>query len=198
MDSAPAANFRRSLQAGVTALLRAMVPRLGGAGAVLLSPLGDCPPLSPWGIALLFPRGCSFPRPGSPLSQGAALLSPSLPGLRCFRTWRGFLGSRLTSSLLALTPSRIFFLRSVKQRCLNEQKRRRQRATKKISIFIGSFVICFGPYIITRLVSPVGVGSGCPVMCRCPGVLQLILGGRAHKRIRKHTLTHHSCPHTQS
>ncbi|KAF1458717.1 G-protein coupled receptor 26, partial [Pygoscelis antarcticus] len=43
---------------------------------------------------------------------------------------------------------------SVKQRCLNEQKRRRQRATKKISIFIGSFVICFGPYIITRLVSP--------------------------------------------
>ncbi|KFO84142.1 G-protein coupled receptor 26, partial [Buceros rhinoceros silvestris] len=41
---------------------------------------------------------------------------------------------------------------SVKQRCLNEQKRRRQRATKKISIFIGSFVICFGPYIITRLV----------------------------------------------
>ncbi|XP_009469419.1 PREDICTED: G-protein coupled receptor 78 [Nipponia nippon] len=41
---------------------------------------------------------------------------------------------------------------SVKQRCLNEQKRRRQRATKKISIFIGSFVICFGPYIITRLI----------------------------------------------
>ncbi|XP_048704950.2 G-protein coupled receptor 78 isoform X2 [Caretta caretta] len=38
---------------------------------------------------------------------------------------------------------------SVKQRCLNEQKRRRQRATKKISIFIGSFVICFAPYIIT-------------------------------------------------
>ncbi|NXO82253.1 GPR26 protein, partial [Sitta europaea] len=41
---------------------------------------------------------------------------------------------------------------SVKQRCLNEQKRRRQRATKKISVFIGSFVICFGPYIITRLI----------------------------------------------
>ncbi|XP_071609093.1 G-protein coupled receptor 78 [Heliangelus exortis] len=41
---------------------------------------------------------------------------------------------------------------SVKQRCLNEQKRRRQRATKKISIFIGSFVVCFGPYIITRLI----------------------------------------------
>ncbi|KAM9143153.1 G-protein coupled receptor 78 [Pangshura tecta] len=41
---------------------------------------------------------------------------------------------------------------SVKQRCLNEQKRRRQRATKKISIFIGSFVICFAPYIITRLI----------------------------------------------
>uniref|UniRef100_A0A8D0GAC3 G-protein coupled receptor 26 n=1 Tax=Sphenodon punctatus TaxID=8508 RepID=A0A8D0GAC3_SPHPU len=41
---------------------------------------------------------------------------------------------------------------SVKQRCLNEQKRRRQRATKKISIFIGSFIICFAPYIITRLI----------------------------------------------
>ncbi|CAJ0962029.1 unnamed protein product [Ranitomeya imitator] len=40
---------------------------------------------------------------------------------------------------------------SVKQRCLSEQKRRRQRATKKISIFIGSFVVCFAPYVITRL-----------------------------------------------
>ncbi|XP_043918732.1 G-protein coupled receptor 78 [Protopterus annectens] len=41
---------------------------------------------------------------------------------------------------------------SVKQRCLQEQKRRRQRATKKISIFIGSFIICFAPYVITRLI----------------------------------------------
>ncbi|XP_073503800.1 G-protein coupled receptor 78 isoform X2 [Phyllobates terribilis] len=41
---------------------------------------------------------------------------------------------------------------SVKQRCLSEQKRRRQRATKKISIFIGSFVVCFAPYVITRLI----------------------------------------------
>ncbi|KAG7458867.1 hypothetical protein MATL_G00225150 [Megalops atlanticus] len=40
---------------------------------------------------------------------------------------------------------------SVKQRCLMEQKRRKQRATKKISIFIGSFIICFAPYVITRL-----------------------------------------------
>ncbi|XP_048396657.1 G-protein coupled receptor 26-like isoform X2 [Stegostoma tigrinum] len=40
---------------------------------------------------------------------------------------------------------------SVKQRCLAEQKSRRQRATKKISIFIGSFIVCFAPYIITRL-----------------------------------------------
>ncbi|KAM6908997.1 G-protein coupled receptor 26-like [Xenentodon cancila] len=40
---------------------------------------------------------------------------------------------------------------SVKQRCLTEQKRRKQRATKKISIFIGSFIICFAPYVITRL-----------------------------------------------
>uniref|UniRef100_W5L1Z0 G protein-coupled receptor 78a n=1 Tax=Astyanax mexicanus TaxID=7994 RepID=W5L1Z0_ASTMX len=40
---------------------------------------------------------------------------------------------------------------SVKQRCLLEQKKRRQRATKKICVFIGSFVLCFGPYVITRL-----------------------------------------------
>ncbi|XP_075906672.1 G-protein coupled receptor 26-like [Nelusetta ayraudi] len=40
---------------------------------------------------------------------------------------------------------------SVKQKCLAEQKRRKQRATKKISIFIGSFIICFGPYVLTRL-----------------------------------------------
>lgn len=39
---------------------------------------------------------------------------------------------------------------SVKQRCLVEQKRRKQRATKKISIFIGSFIVCFAPYVITR------------------------------------------------
>ncbi|KAM7393716.1 hypothetical protein PAMP_020569 [Pampus punctatissimus] len=41
---------------------------------------------------------------------------------------------------------------SVKERCLSEQKKRRQRATKKISIFIGSFLLCFSPYVITRLV----------------------------------------------
>ncbi|KAJ8411080.1 hypothetical protein AAFF_G00181150 [Aldrovandia affinis] len=40
---------------------------------------------------------------------------------------------------------------SVKQRCVMEQKRRKQRATKKISIFIGSFIVCFAPYVITRL-----------------------------------------------
>ncbi|XP_042244614.1 G-protein coupled receptor 26 [Thunnus albacares] len=41
---------------------------------------------------------------------------------------------------------------SVKERCLSEQKKRRQRATKKICIFIGSFLLCFSPYVITRLV----------------------------------------------
>ncbi|KAK0144024.1 G-protein coupled receptor 26 [Merluccius polli] len=40
---------------------------------------------------------------------------------------------------------------SVRQRCLDEQKRRRQRATKKISTFIGTFVLCFSPYVITRI-----------------------------------------------
>ncbi|XP_007902165.1 G-protein coupled receptor 26 [Callorhinchus milii] len=41
---------------------------------------------------------------------------------------------------------------SVRQRCLEEQKQRRQRATKKISTFIGTFILCFAPYVITRLV----------------------------------------------
>ncbi|KAM9315313.1 G-protein coupled receptor 26 [Pholidichthys leucotaenia] len=41
---------------------------------------------------------------------------------------------------------------SVKERCLAQQKKRRQRATKKICIFIGSFILCFSPYVITRLV----------------------------------------------
>ncbi|KAF0027096.1 G-protein coupled receptor 26-like [Scophthalmus maximus] len=40
----------------------------------------------------------------------------------------------------------------VRQKCLNEQRRRRQRATKKISTFIGTFVLCFSPYVITRIV----------------------------------------------
>ncbi|XP_066534286.1 G-protein coupled receptor 26 [Hoplias malabaricus] len=61
---------------------------------------------------------------------------------------------------------------SVKQRCLLEQKKRRQRATKKICVFIGSFVLCFGPYVITRLAELVpsvkinrhwGVASKCLV-----------------------------------
>ncbi|XP_049576715.1 G-protein coupled receptor 26 [Syngnathus scovelli] len=41
---------------------------------------------------------------------------------------------------------------SVKERCLAEQKKRRQRATKKICVFIGSFIFCYSPYVITRLV----------------------------------------------
>uniref|UniRef100_A0A8C6WWP3 G protein-coupled receptor 26 n=1 Tax=Neogobius melanostomus TaxID=47308 RepID=A0A8C6WWP3_9GOBI len=41
---------------------------------------------------------------------------------------------------------------SVRERCLEEQRRRRQRATHKISTFIGTFMICFTPYVVTRLV----------------------------------------------
>ncbi|XP_015239001.1 G-protein coupled receptor 26-like [Cyprinodon tularosa] len=41
---------------------------------------------------------------------------------------------------------------SVRQRCLEEQRRRRQRATRKISTFIGTFMLCFAPYVITRIV----------------------------------------------
>lgn len=39
---------------------------------------------------------------------------------------------------------------SVRERCVEEQRRRRQRATKKISTFIGTFLVCFAPYVITR------------------------------------------------
>ncbi|KAM4703929.1 G-protein coupled receptor 26 [Rhinophrynus dorsalis] len=49
---------------------------------------------------------------------------------------------------------------SVRQRCLEEQKRRRQRATKKISTFIGTFLLCFTPYVITRLVE---ISSSTPI-----------------------------------
>lgn len=45
---------------------------------------------------------------------------------------------------------------SVKERCLAQQKKRRQRATKKICIFIGSFILCFSPYVITRQVPAAG------------------------------------------
>ncbi|XP_067875235.1 G-protein coupled receptor 26 [Heterodontus francisci] len=64
---------------------------------------------------------------------------------------------------------------SVKQRCLAEQKSRRQRATKKISIFIGSFIVCFAPYVITRLIELLpfvtisyywGVLSKCLAYCK--------------------------------
>ncbi|XP_062371663.1 G-protein coupled receptor 26 [Sardina pilchardus] len=59
---------------------------------------------------------------------------------------------------------------SVKQRCLVEQKRRKQRATKKISIFIGSFIICFAPYVITRLTELlpfVGVSRHWGIVSKC-------------------------------
>uniref|UniRef100_A0A4W5PHU0 G-protein coupled receptor 26 n=1 Tax=Hucho hucho TaxID=62062 RepID=A0A4W5PHU0_9TELE len=59
---------------------------------------------------------------------------------------------------------------SVKQRCLVEQKRRKQRATKKISIFIGSFIICFAPYVITRLTELlpfVGINRHWGIVSKC-------------------------------
>ncbi|KAI1883494.1 hypothetical protein AGOR_G00232020 [Albula goreensis] len=58
----------------------------------------------------------------------------------------------------------------VKQRCLAEQKRRKQRATKKISIFIGSFIVCFAPYVITRmaeLLPYVGINRHWGIMSKC-------------------------------
>ncbi|XP_034408382.1 G-protein coupled receptor 26-like [Cyclopterus lumpus] len=59
---------------------------------------------------------------------------------------------------------------SVRQKCLDEQKRRRQRATKKISTFIGTFVVCFTPHVITRIVelfSPGPISPHWGVLSKC-------------------------------
>uniref|UniRef100_UPI00358F4C86 G-protein coupled receptor 26-like n=1 Tax=Myxine glutinosa TaxID=7769 RepID=UPI00358F4C86 len=59
---------------------------------------------------------------------------------------------------------------SVKQRCLVEQKKRRQRATRKVSTFIGTFVLCFSPYVITRLVElfpSVNLDHHWMLFCKC-------------------------------
>ncbi|XP_026988506.1 G-protein coupled receptor 26 [Tachysurus fulvidraco] len=59
---------------------------------------------------------------------------------------------------------------SVRQRCLEEQRRRRQRAARKISTFIGTFVLCFTPYVITRLVElwpAVPINQHWGVLCKC-------------------------------
>lgn len=148
-------------------LPREMPPSGTGTGAALPQEL----PLFCSGAALAFPR--SYP----PLGPAQGLPYPPLLGRSSRARSESFPSppdSHLASSVLVLTHRLLFSLCSVKQRCLNEQKRRRQRATKKISIFIGSFVICFGPYIITRLVSPVWVrgfpGPVSPLMHRWPGV----------------------------
>ncbi|KAG7511876.1 G-protein coupled receptor 26-like [Solea senegalensis] len=59
---------------------------------------------------------------------------------------------------------------SVRQKCLDEQRRRRQRATKKISTFIGTFVVCFTPYVITRMVElfcPAPISPHWGVLSKC-------------------------------
>ncbi|XP_061767657.1 G-protein coupled receptor 26-like [Nerophis ophidion] len=59
---------------------------------------------------------------------------------------------------------------SVRQKCLEEQKRRRQRAGNKISTFIGTFVVCFTPYVVTRIVelfSPEPINPHWGVLSKC-------------------------------
>ncbi|KAL7869781.1 hypothetical protein AOLI_G00137690 [Acnodon oligacanthus] len=59
---------------------------------------------------------------------------------------------------------------SVRQRCLEEQRRRRRRATRKISTFIGTFVLCFAPYVITRILElwpAVHISQQWGVLCKC-------------------------------
>uniref|UniRef100_A0A8C4QFC2 G protein-coupled receptor 78 n=2 Tax=Eptatretus burgeri TaxID=7764 RepID=A0A8C4QFC2_EPTBU len=40
---------------------------------------------------------------------------------------------------------------SVKERCLEEQRQRKQRAPRRVCTFIGTFALCFGPHVLTRL-----------------------------------------------
>uniref|UniRef100_A0A4W5Q1K1 G protein-coupled receptor 78 n=1 Tax=Hucho hucho TaxID=62062 RepID=A0A4W5Q1K1_9TELE len=54
---------------------------------------------------------------------------------------------------------------TVKQRCLVEQKRRKQRATKKISIFIGSFIIL--DFQLTELLPFVGISRHWGIFSKC-------------------------------
>nr|XP_061794415.1 G-protein coupled receptor 26-like [Nerophis lumbriciformis] len=59
---------------------------------------------------------------------------------------------------------------SVRQKCLDEQKRRRQRSINKISTFIGTFVICFTPYVVTRMIelfSPNHINAQWGVLSKC-------------------------------
>ncbi|XP_061601090.1 G-protein coupled receptor 26-like isoform X2 [Cololabis saira] len=48
---------------------------------------------------------------------------------------------------------------SVRQKCLDEQRQRRRRATKKISTFIGTFVVCFTPYVVTSTGRPAAISQ---------------------------------------
>ncbi|XP_077469340.1 G-protein coupled receptor 26-like isoform X1 [Stigmatopora argus] len=59
---------------------------------------------------------------------------------------------------------------SVRQKCLDEQKQRRQRSINKISTFIGTFVICFTPYVVTRMVelfSPDHINAHWGMLSKC-------------------------------
>ncbi|XP_059517766.1 G-protein coupled receptor 26 [Myotis daubentonii] len=59
---------------------------------------------------------------------------------------------------------------SVRERCLEERRRRRQRAARKIGTFIGTFVLCFAPYVLTRLVelsATVPIASHWGVLSKC-------------------------------
>ncbi|KAG8430467.1 hypothetical protein GDO86_020548 [Hymenochirus boettgeri] len=77
---------------------------------------------------------------------------------------------------------------SVKQRCLEEQKRRRQRATKKISTFIGTFLFCFSPYVITRLLeisSSTPISSHWGLISRCLAYSKALLDPFVYCLLRK-------------
>ncbi|CAM9383638.1 G-protein coupled receptor 26-like [Lethenteron reissneri] len=77
---------------------------------------------------------------------------------------------------------------SVKQRCLVEQKKRRQRAARKVSTFIGTFVLCFAPYVITRLVEiapSVTVGHHWALFSRCLAYSKAALDPYVYSLLRR-------------
>ncbi|XP_012290500.1 G-protein coupled receptor 78 [Aotus nancymaae] len=93
---------------------------------------------------------------------------------------------------------------SLRQRCLIQQKRRHHRATRKIGVSIATFLICFAPYVVTRLVELLpsvtvnphwGILSKCltyskaaadPFMCflLCRPFRQ-VLAGMAHQLLKR-------------
>ncbi|XP_025242099.1 G-protein coupled receptor 78 [Theropithecus gelada] len=132
-----------------------------------------------WGQSLVFSvaaLGCSWLGYSSAFASCSLRLppEPERPRFAAFTATLHAMGFALPLAVLCLTSLRVHRVArshcqrmdivtmkalmlladlhpSVRQRCLIQQKRRRHRATRKIGISIASFLICFAPYVVTRL-----------------------------------------------